>query len=82
MYAIRSYYGDPSGKDALRPFLSDELIAQNCEGLKESYSYFIKFGEGKSDSIMVDNYDWFKDVNYIEFLRDIGTHYSVRNNFV
>ncbi len=69
--------GDPSGKDALRPFLSDELIAQNCEGLKESYSYFIKFGEGKSDSIMVDNYDWFKDVNYIEFLRDIGTHYSV-----
>jgi len=69
--------GDPSGKDALRPFLSDELIAQNCEGLKESYSYFIKFGEEKNDSIMVDNYDWFKDINYIEFLRDIGTHYSV-----
>ena len=69
--------GDPSGKDALRPFLSNEDINKNIEGLKKSYSYFINFGEGNNDSKIVDNYDWFKDINYLEFLRDIGTHYSI-----
>ncbi len=69
--------GDPSGKDKLRPFLNEETLAHNIKGLKKSYSKFLKFGEGKTDSVIVDNYDWFKDINYLEFLRDIGTYYSV-----
>ena len=69
--------GDPSGKDKLRPFLDDETIARNIAGLKKSYSKFLKFGEGKNESVIVDNWDWFKDVNYLAFLRDIGTYYSV-----
>ncbi len=69
--------GDPSGKDKLRPFLDEATMAHNIKGLKKSYSKFLKFGEGKTDSVIVDNYDWFKDINYLEFLRDIGTYYSV-----
>ena len=69
--------GDPSGKDRLRPFLDDETIARNIAGLKKSYAKFLKFGDGKNESIIVDNWDWFKDVNYLGFLRDIGTYYSV-----
>ena len=69
--------GDPSGKDKLRPFLSEETLAHNIEGLKKSFSKFLKFGDGKNDAVMVDNWDWFKDINYLAFLRDIGTYYSV-----
>ena len=69
--------GDPSGKDKLRPFLSEETLAQNIIGLKKSFSKFLKFGDGATDAMMVDNWDWFKDINYLAFLRDIGTYYSV-----
>ena len=69
--------GDPSGKDKLRPFLSDEQLAHNNAGLRKSFSKFLKFGDGPTDAEMVDNWDWFKDVNYLAFLRDIGTFYSV-----
>ena len=69
--------GDPSGKDKLRPFLDEETLKYNIQGLKKSFSKFLKFGEGKNDAIMVDNWDWFKDINYLAFLRDIGTCYSV-----
>ncbi len=69
--------GDPSGKDKLRPFLSEDDLNKNIMGLKNSYSKFIKFGEGATDATMVDNWDWFKNINYLDFLRDIGTYYSV-----
>lgn len=69
--------GDPSGKDKLRPFLDEETLNNNSKGLKESYSKFIKFGSGKNDAVMEDNYNWFKSINYLEFLRDVGTYYSV-----
>ena len=69
--------GDPSGKDKLRPFLDEETLKHNVEGLKKSFSKFLKFGEGATDALMVDNWDWFKDINYLAFLRDIGTCYSV-----
>lgn len=69
--------GDPSGKDKLRPFLDEETLAHNVQGLKKSFMKFLKFGDGKTDALMVDNYDWFKNINYLEFLRDIGTCYSV-----
>ena len=69
--------GDPSGKDKLRPFLSEETIKHNIEGLKTSYKKFLKFDDSANGAILVDNWDWFKDINYLEFLRDIGTCYSV-----
>ena len=69
--------GDPSGKDKLRPFLDETTLQNNVKGLKKSFMKFLKFGEGKTDAEMVDNYDWFKNINYLEFLRDIGTCYSV-----
>ncbi len=69
--------GDPSGKDALRPFMSEETIARNLDGLKRSYAKFLRFDDTPSGAIIVDNYDWFRNVNYLEFLRDVGTYYSV-----
>lgn len=69
--------GDPSGKDKLRPFLDEETLKSNIVGLKKSFSKFLKFGTGATDAFMVDNWDWFKDINYLAFLRDIGTCYSV-----
>lgn len=69
--------GDPSGKDKLRPFLSEEAIKHNIEGLKTSYKKFLKFDDSVNGAILVDNWDWFKDINYLEFLRDVGTCYSV-----
>ncbi len=69
--------GDPSGKDKLRPFLSEEQLEFNNVGLRKSFAKFLKFGTGANDAEMVDNWDWFKDVNYLAFLRDIGTYYSV-----
>lgn len=69
--------GDPSGKDKLRPFLDEATLAKNIVGLKKSFSKFLRFGDGANDALMVDNWDWFKDINYLAFLRDIGTCYSV-----
>lgn len=69
--------GDPSGKDKLRPFLSEETLAHNTEGLKKSFRKFLNFENGANAAEMVDNWDWFKDINYLAFLRDIGTCYSV-----
>lgn len=69
--------GDPSGKDKLRPFLSEEQLEANIAGLKKSYSKFLNFGDGKTDSFIVDNWDWFKNINYLDFLRDVGTFYTV-----
>lgn len=69
--------GDPSGKDKLRPFLSEETLAENIKGLKKSFSKFLNFGNNANDAVMVDNWDWFKNINYLAFLRDIGTYYSV-----
>lgn len=69
--------GDPSGKDKLRPFLSEETLAHNTEGLKKSFRKFLNFETGTNAAEMVDNWDWFKDINYLAFLRDIGTCYSV-----
>lgn len=69
--------GDPSGKDKLRPFLSEEDLSKNIAGLKKSYSKFLNFGDGKTDSFIVDNWDWFKSINYLDFLRDAGIYYTV-----
>lgn len=72
-----SRIGDPSGKDKLRPFMTPETIARNIAGLKSSYAKFIRFDDTENGAIVADNYDWFKDINYLDFLRDVGTYYSV-----
>jgi tyrosyl-tRNA synthetase len=67
--------GDPSGKTETRPIMSREEIDKNAEGVKKQLSRFIEFGDGKA--IMVNNADWLVDLRYINFLRDIGRHFSV-----
>ncbi len=69
--------GDPSGKDASRQILSVEQIEANKESLKESFARLIRFGEGRTDAVMVDNAEWLTKLNYIDFLRDVGRHFSV-----
>lgn len=72
-----SKIGDPTWKDEARKILSKEDIAKNAEGIKKSLSKFIKFGEGESDAIMLDNAEWLDSLNYLEFLRDFGIHFSI-----
>ncbi len=67
--------GDPSGKSELRQLLTREEIDSNADGLKQQLSHFIDFSEGKA--LMLDNAEWLRPLNYIEFLRDIGRHFSV-----
>jgi len=67
--------GDPSGKEEARQLLTAEGVEHNKKCLKEQLSRFIDFGEGKGQ--LVDNADWLLGLNYIEFLRDIGRHFSV-----
>ena len=69
--------GDPSGKDETRKLLTVEQIGENKAGIRKVFSRFIQFGEGRNDAIMPDNADWLTKLNYIEFLRDVGRHFSV-----
>ena len=69
--------GDPSGKDASRQLLPLETIAANQDGIKRVFAKFLSFGDGKHDAIMQDNADWLASLNYIDFLRDAGRHFSV-----
>ncbi|OQX85473.1 MAG: tyrosine--tRNA ligase [Candidatus Latescibacteria bacterium 4484_7] len=67
--------GDPSGKSEMRKIISAETIDNNAKGLKRQLERFIDFSEGKA--LMLNNGDWLRPLNYIEFLRDIGRHFSV-----
>lgn len=67
--------GDPTGKTEMRKLMTQETIAHNAECFKKQLSRFIDFSEGKA--IMVNNADWLLNLNYIEFLREIGRHFSV-----
>ncbi len=69
--------GDPSGRDESRGFLDDAQIANNMAGIKRVFAQFLTFGEGSSDAVMVDNAGWLDKLNYVEFLRDYGRHFSV-----
>jgi tyrosyl-tRNA synthetase len=69
--------GDPSGRDQSRKLLSLEEIEANKEGIKEVFARFLRFQNGKSDAVMLDNAEWLTKLNYIEFLRDVGRHFSV-----
>ena len=69
--------GDPSGRDSGRPMMTEDVLAKNVAGLKKSFSKFFTFGDGASDAIMVDNYDWMKNYSHMDFLRDFGTDFTV-----
>ena len=67
--------GDPTGRTDLRQMLTKEMIEHNCECFKAQMSRFIDFSDGKA--LMVNNADWLLDLNYVELLRDVGTHFTV-----
>ncbi len=69
--------GDPSGKDEARKLLTTEEIQKNIEAIRGVFEQFLKFGAGAGDAILVNNADWLDKLNYIDFLRDIGRHFSV-----
>lgn len=69
--------GDPSGRDTGRPMMTEETLAKNIAGLKKSYSKFLRFGDGASDAIIVDNYDWMKNYGHLDFLAQFGTDFTV-----
>ena len=67
--------GDPSGRSDMRQMMTTETIEHNCECFKKQMSRFIDFSEGKA--LMVNNAEWLTNLNYIEFLREVGPHFSV-----
>ena len=67
--------GDPSGKQEMRQILSHEEISQNAEAQKKQFSLFLDFSEDRA--LLLNNADWLTKLNYIDFLRDIGVHFSV-----
>jgi tyrosyl-tRNA synthetase len=69
--------GDPSGKDESRRLLTDQVIAENLRSIREIFGRFLRFGDGKTDAVMANNADWLNGLNYIDFLRDIGRHFSI-----
>ncbi len=69
--------GDPSGKDEARRLLTPEQIESNKESIKGVFSRLIRFGAGERDALMVDNAEWLTALNYIDFLREVGRHFSV-----
>ncbi|RWO35436.1 MAG: tyrosine--tRNA ligase [Mesorhizobium sp.] len=72
-----SMIGDPSFRDDQRKLLTPEAIATNIEGIKRIFGRILRFGDGAGDAIMVNNADWLMKLNYVEFLRDVGRHFSV-----
>ncbi len=69
--------GDPSFKDEARKLMTLETIAENSASIKRVFSKYLTFGDGPKDAIMADNGDWLRKLNYLEFLRDVGAHFSV-----
>jgi tyrosyl-tRNA synthetase len=69
--------GDPSGRDDTRRILTYEQIEANKNSIKGTFSRFLRFGDGAVDAIMTDNADWLSTLNYIEFLREVGRHFSI-----
>ena len=69
--------GDPSGKDETRLILTPERIEENKNAIVAGVKHLLKFGDGPSDAIMVDNAEWLDKLEYIPFLREVGKHFSV-----
>jgi tyrosyl-tRNA synthetase len=69
--------GDPSGKDESRRVLTDDTINENLKGIRAIFSKFLKFEGAGGNAVMANNADWLNKLNYIDFLRDVGRHFSV-----
>ena len=69
--------GDPSGRTDMRSMMTKETIAHNCDCFKKQMERFIEFGEGKAR--MVNNADWLLELNYVDFIREVGACFSVNN---
>jgi len=69
--------GDPTGRDESRKMLTDEQIAQNMASIKRIFGQFLTFGDGPTDAVMVNNADWLEKLSYIDFLRDMGVHFTI-----
>ena len=69
--------GDPSFRSDERPLLTPDAIDDNIASMKSVFAKYLSYGEGSSDAIMLNNAEWLDDLNYLEFLRDIGRHFSV-----
>ncbi|CDO60925.1 Tyrosyl-tRNA synthetase [Candidatus Phaeomarinobacter ectocarpi] len=69
--------GDPSFRDSARPLLDDDAIAKNKEGIRKVFSKFLSFDDGPTGALMVDNREWLDGLDYVDFLRDVGRHFSV-----
>ena len=69
--------GDPSFRADERPLMTPDQIEANIAGIREVFSAYVSFGDGPADAIMVNNAEWLDDLNYLDFLRDIGRHFSV-----
>lgn len=69
--------GDPTGKDEVRQQNTDETIAKNIAGIKNSFAKFLKFGDGPTDASLVNNADWLMSISYMNFLKEYGRHFSI-----
>ena len=69
--------GDPSFKDEARQLLTPETLNANIAGIKKVFSNYLTYGDGPKDALMINNADWLLAINYLEFLRDVGRHFSV-----
>ncbi|MFY0595878.1 MAG: tyrosine--tRNA ligase [Cognatishimia sp.] len=69
--------GDPSFRADERPLLTEDQINDNISGIKQVFAKYIDYGDGDTDALMLNNAEWLDGLNYLEFLRDIGRHFSV-----
>ena len=69
--------GDPTGKDESRRLLTDEEIDANIAGIRKVFERFLKFGDGPTDAIIVNNDDWLGELEYVPFLREVGRHFTI-----
>lgn len=69
--------GDPSGKSAERNLLSEEVLFHNVSSIEQQLSKFLNFTDGQNAAVMVNNYDWFKGMSFLNFIRDVGKHITV-----
>jgi tyrosyl-tRNA synthetase len=69
--------GDPTGKDESRKLLTHDTIQANIASIRRVFERFLTFGDGPTDAVLVDNADWLDRLEYIPFLRDVGTHFTI-----
>lgn len=72
-----SKIGDPTWKDTARPLIDETAINSNIQGIKKIFSRYLEFGDDSTGAVMVNNNDWLSTINYIDFLRDYGRHFSI-----